>query len=47
MQKKVKSKVKIKDVSMPIGNKKINPRGASVLINLPKSKKKVGLYGMI
>ena len=27
--------------------RKINPRGASVLVNLPKSKKKVGMYGLL
>lgn len=27
--------------------RKINPNGATVLVNLPKSKKKVGLYGLI
>lgn len=50
MQKKVKSN--IKDVSMPTGNRKISPNGASVLINYPTKtstdkKKKVGLYGLI
>ncbi len=27
--------------------KKVNPRGATKLTNLPKSKKKVGMYGLI
>lgn len=42
-----KSKVKIKDVSMAGKPKRINPRGASVLIAMPKGKKKVALYGLI
>lgn len=36
-----------KDVSMPTGVRKVSPRGASLLIAMPKSKKKVGMYGLI
>lgn len=42
-----KKKPIVKDVSMPAAPRKINPRGATVLVNLPRSKKKVGLYGLI
>lgn len=47
MAKSKVKKVPVKDISMPIGQRKINPRGATVLTNLPKSKKKVGIYGLI
>lgn len=33
--------------SKPAGARKVSPRGATVLTNLPKGKKKVGLYGLI
>lgn len=44
---KKNKKVIIKDVSMPTKVKQVNPRGATVLINQPKGKKKVGLYGLV
>lgn len=43
-------KIKRKQPKRPtplLGTKKINPNGATVLVNLPKGKKKVGSYGLI
>ncbi len=44
---KKKTVKKAKGLLPPVGVKKINPRGASVLIKQPTSKKKVGMYGLI
>lgn len=44
------NKVKRKQAARPtpnLGVRKVNPRGATVLINMPKGKKKVALYGLI
>lgn len=42
----IKKKV-VKKALPPVGVKRINSRGATVLIAKPTSKKKVGMYGLI